>query len=1442
MKDVMAARIGAVRGGMAVAIRTEGLAAARMSEIMSESFGGSDAAGVWDWRQAYDLMQAAALDVLAETAGGQPLERILDAATDLAASLPTETRRSERQMLLQQFSTTLPWAVVVAFASSLRETDVVLEPSAGTGSLIRAALLSERKQRGRAVPRVHANELDGFRGSVLRHVLSPGASITAHDAEFIDDLLGAEVQPSLVLMNPPFASSAARSEDPTIALRHAISAAKRLAPGGRLVAILPPNASGAGQADLWRRFTGFVQPVARLVLPRSAFAKIGTSIETHLLVAEKRLPGSDQPGASVIQRMVSSPAEAMALLADGLPERLECIHDLPLPVTSRAQSPVSRPVSRPAAKPAPRSPGMLLPRRSPLAARLPALAAPAMPLCVTALDTPRVNEAISGVYARYRPQRLMVEGAQPHPTTLVESLAMASVAPPVPDLSTAPVSLPQALLADGRLSEAQIETILMAETSFAQDLPGRFIQDDQGRLVRADSDPAAHAFRRGYFLGDGTGCGKGRQVAGLILAGWMAGRRKALWISRSATLVEDAIRDWTDLGGAPTDIAPLSRWTADDPIPMTQGILFTTYATLRAVAQSGRTRLAQVLDWLGDEFDGVVAFDEAHAMQNAGGGETERGTTAPSQQGLAGLRLQHGLPRARIFYVSATGATQVANLAYAGRLGLWGAGPDYPFPSREAFVEAMEAGGVAAMEVVARDLKALGLYTARALSFEGVEYDVLEHELSPDQITIYDTWAKAFQVIHTNLRAALEATGITAPEGQGETGAGSAKAAAISAFESTKQRFFGHLLLGLKMPTVLNAIRRDLEEGWAPVVQIVSTGEAILSRRIEALEPDEELTEAMLAPREYVVGYLMHAFPVHQMQLVEQEDGSTLAIPLTDANGAPVLSREAVDLRDRLVEDLMLLAPIPSALDQLLWTFGPERVAEVTGRSQRPLRDRDGRLRLERRAGSANSAESAAFMEGSKDILVFSDAGGTGRSYHAALSAPNQKRRRHYLLEPGWRADNAIQGLGRTHRSAQVSAPFFRVCTTNVHGEKRFTSTIARRLDTLGALTKGQRETASQGMFRAEDNLESPIARACLRALYRDIACGQEAPISLEAFTEWTGLRLLNEDGQLLEELPPIQRFLNRILALPIALQNGIFATFMERIATATERALAAGTLDQGLETLRGDRITAGSPERLRVCPKTGAATSLIPLSIETRLTYRTADQVLKAHPACLPMQNASSGKVALIAERPRHAIDDVGQLLLERRVTRPMGESWISEEDFTRSQWEGIDGKRFAMLWDAEVASLPDTDTQTFYLLTGLILPIWRTIPGNSLRIYRAVCEDGTSLLGRAVSPADAAILRGRFMAVDQRDPVSLLSAVVDGARSVELIPGLTLARRRVAGKDRLEITGADRPTLDWLRSLGCFTEIHQFALRVFVPFGEGADSLSVVACIVAGREAMAA
>ena len=133
----------------------------------------------------------------------------------------------------------------------------------------------------------------------------------------------------------------------------------------------------------------------------------------------------------------------------------------------------------------------------------------------------------------------------------------------------------------------------------------------------------------------------------------------------------------------------------------------------------------------------------------------------PSQQGSVGLHLRAAPPRSRVPQVSATGAGDVADLAYATRLGLYGLGDAHPFPNREDFVAAMEAGDVAAMEVMARDPKTRGLYAARALSSEGVEHDVPEHRLTEDEWAVDDAVGRAFRVIHGNLRTALGAAGVT---------------------------------------------------------------------------------------------------------------------------------------------------------------------------------------------------------------------------------------------------------------------------------------------------------------------------------------------------------------------------------------------------------------------------------------------------------------------------------------------------------------------------------------------------------------------------------------------------------------------------------------------------------------------------------------------------------
>src|SRR3546814_6933497 len=161
------------------------------------------------------------------------------------------------------------------------------------------------------------------------------------------------------------------------------------------------------------------------------------------------------------------------------------------------------------------------------------------------------------------------------------------------------------------------------------------------------------------------------------------------------------------------------------------------------------------------------------------------------------------------------------------------------------------------------------------------------------------------------------------------------------------------------------------------------------------------------------------------MSVLTDENGNARSEPMSDEKGTPVLCRSALAARDRMIEQLCALPPIATALDAIIERFGDDQVAEVTGRTRRLIVGRDGRQLLQSRSPRANVSETRDFMDGTKRILVFSDAVGTGRSYHADLSPKHKMRRVHFLLEPGWRAHAAIQGLGRTNRTNPASAPMF---------------------------------------------------------------------------------------------------------------------------------------------------------------------------------------------------------------------------------------------------------------------------------------------------------------------------------------------------------------------------------------------------------------------------------
>ena len=1041
--------------------RTFKLSRSDARNLITEAFSGSDAEGLWQWKDVYDIQEAAfsfMLPYFSEQLKAQSRSAIgaLQEFARLQSLGLTETRRSEEAISLHQFSTPLQMAYVASKCGHITPSDVVLEPSAGTGILAQFCAI-----RGADVV---LNELSDRRRELLKLVF-PQASIYGFDAEHIHDYLPEGIQPSVVVMNPPFsASPKIDRRNPEATGNHVRSAFLRLVPGGRLVLIsadwFTPESNRFQAA-----FAGLEDQVcvrATVGLAGDAYRKHGTSTNTRLTVIDKITPEgtplSFDIGTESMIAQIQRKSEKVRSL-----ELAKVAHLLKqLPSRSKLQpvaaKPVVVPVAAKAAKPKATQAKTAKAKQSKTAPQAPETSGPfwddVQEVEYVEVDVePTEIKAI--LYEVYKPQRIAIAGAQPHPTTLCESVALASVRPPMPSYRP---KLPQAVI-DGLLSEAQLESVVYAGEAHSQLLSGSYKVDES--LDKVDvcgsNDPNAVQFRRGWFLGDGTGSGKGRQVAGIILDNWLQGRTKALWISKSDKLIEDARRDWVALGGDEAQVYSLSKFKLGTDIQLKEGILFTTYATLRGGSRQGKkSRLEQITDWLGPDFNGVIAFDEAHAMGNAIAEKGKRGMKEASQQGLAGLRLQNALPDARVVYVSATGASKVSNLAYASRLGLWQTG-DFPFATRSEFISTIESGGVAAMEVVARDLKSLGLYSARNISFDGVDYDALEVPLTDDQIKIYGTYAEAFQIIHTHLEKALQVSGASLNSG--------AKSAAKSAFYSNAQRFFNHLLTSMKGSSLIQAMEQDLAEGRAPVVQLVSTNEAVIERRLAEI-PTEEWNDLNIdiTPRENIMGYLMNAFPVHLYKEYTTPGGSVSSHRVTDADDNPVICREAEAQRDALIEKIAGLPALPGALEQILHHFGDDRVAEVTGRSVRILSDpTTGRIYVAKRPGAASLAETQAFMDNEKDILVFSDAGGIGRSYHADRGCQNTRRRVHYLLEAGWRADGAIQGLGRSHRTNQASAPIFRPVVTDVCGERRFISTIARRLDALGALTRGQRQNRRTG-------------------------------------------------------------------------------------------------------------------------------------------------------------------------------------------------------------------------------------------------------------------------------------------------------------------------------------------------------------------------------------------
>ncbi|TMS08573.1 protein strawberry notch homolog 1 isoform X1 [Larimichthys crocea] len=1130
-------------------------------------------------------------------------------------------------------------------------------------------------------------------------------------------------------------------------------------------------------------------------------------------------------------------------------------------------------------------------------------------------------------YAEYMPMKLKV-GLR-HPDPVVETSSLSSVNPP--DVWYR-LSIPEEVIDRGCLSALQLEAITYAAQQHETFLPS--------------GDRAA------YLIGDGAGVGKGRTIAGVIYENYLLGRKRSLWFSVSNDLKYDAERDLRDIGAKNIQVHALNKFkygkiSSKHNGSVKKGVIFATYSSLIGESQSGgkyKTRFQQLLHWCGEDFDGVIVYDECHKAKNV----CPIGSSKPTKTGLAVLELQNKLPKARVVYASATGASEPRNMAYMNRLGIWG--HKTPFREFGNFIQAVERRGVGAMEIVAMDMKLRGMYIARQLSFTGVTFKIEEVPLTQKYIHMYNKsvrlWVSAREKFQqaANLMDAEQRM----------------KKSMWGQFWSAHQRFFKYLCIASKVRRVVQLAREEVQNGKCVVIGLQSTGEA---RTLEALEEGGgELNDFVSTAKGVLQSLIEKHFPAPDRQKLysllgidlsakktpspsetaaqpeqkgkkrkgsevkkqqqqkkkprkhgglsgtsseesqseesdkdsgkeddsddsfksvssadedddfnpfrdeSDDDGeddpwlirkeprkgkekkkkkkrkksidpdsiqsallasglgstrpaftasvntpSTPATVKAESQDSCITSQDAVEHAQKMKRDLLekleeLAEDLPpNTLDELIDELGgPDNVAEMTGRKGRVVSNDDGSITYESRSELdvpveiLNLTEKQRFMDGEKNIAIISEAASSGISLQADRRVKNQRRRVHMTLELPWSADRAIQQFGRTHRSNQVTAPEYVFLISELAGEQRFASIVAKRLESLGALTHGDRR-ATETRDLSRFNFDNKYGRNALEIVMKSIVKLDSPLVSppsdfkgdffKEIQSGLIGVGLINVEDRsgtlsLDKDYNNIGKFLNRILGMEVQQQNALFQYFSDTLGAVIQEAKKNGRYDMGILDLgSGDEKVKKVDCRKFLTPgyTTSGHVELFTVSVERGMSWEEAThawaeqngaddgfyvQMRNNKKTAIMVKEVNTKKRLFLVYRPNTG----KQLKLEtyadikKKFKKVLSEDakqhWTdqyksSAQICSHAYWRG-NCKKASVGLQCEVG----LRCRTYFVLCGSVLSVWTEVEevlspvsGTNVKvqIVRLRTEDGQRIVGLIIPANCVSALINKLSTSDQ-------------------------------------------------------------------------------------------
>lgn len=583
---------------------------------------------------------------------------------------------------------------------------------------------------------------------------------------------------------------------------------------------------------------------------------------------------------------------------------------------------------------------------------------------------------------------------------------------------------------------------------------------------------------RGMIIGDMTGIGKGRVVAGIIKHSILNGKLP-IFVTETPKLFSDIWRDLTDIGAA-EDVMPLIMASAkeghivDDKgnvLLKRDGDTAKGKILYRQIAANGKQALTdagrnavfvtysqfnnqggiqrQVLSAVTP--DSVIILDESH---NAGGEDAKPTRKNPDPISRAQfIRSDDVLGAASgVIYSSATFAKRPDNMPLYFRTALGSSGMGV-----EQLVDVMKRGGVALQQFVSAALTKAGDMIRREQDFSKIAR--FERKvITEDKQRVYDR----SDTITEQLRGMLEFSGemaesfpwdeVATENGQHVVAGEDGSNVGSTEFASGIHNLIAQIQLSLKADAVVNEALTAIKEGYKPVIGLMNTMGSFLED-YAAISNLEKGDEANFTFNDVLIKMLNNAL----RYTVEDAQGNKTHHYATEEQlerHAPEMYVEFIKLKN-ILKNLNLKDMPASPIDYMKQKISEAgyTVQEITGRQMVIAPDENGVNRLSNRHDSNRNDAVNGFNDGQVKALIINRAGATGLSLHPTVKTKDKDPRRMIIAQADLNIDTFVQMLGRIFRKGQLHDPEYIMLSTALPSETRPAIVVERKMQSMNANT-----------------------------------------------------------------------------------------------------------------------------------------------------------------------------------------------------------------------------------------------------------------------------------------------------------------------------------------------------------------------------------------------------